>query len=286
MKPSDVERLIAISPSELNHLHRYQTVVEWESEASAIILDLLHASGFTKWNGRGRATDTEYTIYFIRHYDASDLESAELLTPALPWPESVEIWKAWRDDQPHALVVAGLDMFVDRDIHVTVGGQLLLPDRTKRILETSGLVGLSFEQVVVDPDGSNPFNERKKPRQHIFDEAPYWLIQPTVKMPPLSPTMDLRGPKSVPMEPGDPEACYVSVREGDYNRAEFHYRRVDVEAMPLFDVAETIEKIMFFHRSIVSPRFYRFCVDHNIEGHWAPVRLDESRQKDREKGHH
>ncbi|MEM9108897.1 MAG: hypothetical protein AAGC72_02635 [Planctomycetota bacterium] len=239
------------------------------------LISTLNANGFNNRLdvSRRRSRDLTYSLRFTRHYEPDDWSQAELLDPCYSPDSCVEEFRSHVDGK---IVVGGLDMAANMDIYVPDYGHMLIPNRTKKIFENSILVGMSFERVRVVEDGGHtqdPFEEVEPP-SHLETEAPFWVVLPEVTMPPLSSSMDLTDSNGMSQAPGDPKA-YYNMKEGMYTHPEMHFRRHEVETMPLFDVAKTIERFGQSPKTVVSPRFYRFCIDQGIEGHWAPVRLDE-----------
>lgn len=236
------------------------------------LIERLVTAGYRQWPKVGRRDLTcEYKLTLIREYDASDWEQAEYLSPYVPWEERPD--DGIREGQ-YMRVIGGKDIVEPRDFYLTWMGVLIAADPTRAILEQTDLAGLAFKPVEVDPEDANPFNYQRRKRKMPIKGMPFWAIEPTIKLPPLAPSMTLTDHKGNPLPPGD-ESAHYKMKEGHYNNAELHFRRSDVEKMKPFDIARTRESFAGVPWAIVSNRFYRVCVENGLKMNWAPVRIDD-----------
>ena len=249
----------------------YDCELNLDDARLAAIEAKLAKHGYRRWRGDSeRNRKTEYSVNFIRAYDEADFKQMEYLELHYPYEEELH------DGFPGGVkerVIGGKDIIDGRDFYATLSAVMIVPARTRQLLEPSELIGLSFAPVTVDPNGSGPYNYDRRRRKMPIKGMPFWEIVPTVKLPPVSTTMELADLKLNPLPPGDESANYTE-REWPYNFAELHFRRSDIEAMPPFDVARTREHFLRTPRTIVSRRFYQTCRDFGLRGQWVPVHLD------------
>lgn len=153
-----------------------------------------------------------------------------------------------------------------------LGSGIIVPERTKLELEKHALAGLVFAETEIlanDGEDVDTGYRRKTP----YDGEPWFVLESTVELPPVSPSMSLQDARNNPVEAGSQQNG-VRFVEPPYNHAEIHYRHEDAERFPEFDLARTWER---FHspRLIASKRFYEACRGLDLDMGWVPVRIDE-----------
>jgi hypothetical protein len=218
-----------------------------------------------------------FMIDIDRIYEPADLEAARLLE-VFPgrWNNQV-----LGEDPERRLKIPIGSVCAEVDI---IGSPLparyILPERVRKILARGRFKHLAFRPTVCYPGRRH--DAKAPPRPWPPSHEPWWEIDSDFILPPLSDTMTFVNRKSQVIK----ERVWTNgfiCKEPPYRNAELHYRARDLEGLPPFDVARCYEAFTNVPSKepdhlqrpvIVSQRFYRYCVKHNLQFGWIPVRLD------------
>lgn len=262
---------------------RFATRLPRDDPRTKEVLNWLEREGYRPWNYQGTLNYAhEYMLTFIREYEPSDFERAEY---AEFWPVDImdRVLACDRDERGYLTIerptlkdarLTGMNL-----VSATYG-RILVLEHVRDILLEGDFRHLLFRPtVLVKGRGTGPGRATTIPWEDFKVSKPWWELTSDLVLPPLSPSMDLRDDKGNPIPPGDcSKGC--SPRDGFYNHAERRYRRGDLAKVDLFDVALTFENFgtrghTETRGTIVSKRFYDYCVQKRLNARWAPVRIDE-----------
>ncbi|MEM8781537.1 MAG: hypothetical protein AAGE65_01660 [Planctomycetota bacterium] len=255
--------------------------VDENDERIPAVLSKLADAGLEPWEEESRfISGQEFAYIRFRIYEEEDFENCDyfMLNPSASTPSGYRVdglieLKLRGEDRMYSS--SGLNQIAD--LMCINAGWYIVPERTKARLEASDLAGPSFRPTKLIT-GYHTNKEYFDWQQELGSE--WWELISDVIMPPLSETTELRDRKSQPLTDRHDFSGGVYPREGFFDTAEFHYRRSDLEAMPLFDLARTYEpmgvKAEYDQRPLIaSRRFFDFCCEHDIETNWVPVRIDD-----------
>jgi hypothetical protein len=128
---------------------------------------------------------------------------------------------------------------------------IVVSDKTRRILEDGGLIGLKFDEVSI--------------KGHSVHASPdsFWELRSTITLPQMV--------NSVP-DAGVPWKSFL-IKD---SFGEPHYRSADLQPLNVFDIAHTLEPLggRTDPSLIVSQRFYQHCLKNKIPLEVRPVRID------------
>jgi hypothetical protein len=117
----------------------------------------------------------------------------------------------------------------------------------------AGLVGLQFNKIITDGDGSSDF----------------WELVSPVTLPPM-PRERLVCRE---ISPGDYQNV-AGIRDGDFLEKEIHFPAAGIARLEPFDFGLTYEIFGVERWPIISQRFRQFCLTHKLNVSGVPVRLD------------
>lgn len=264
------EELVRIYPegkqTNLASYDRFDFTLPEDDPRAQALLECLARRGFRPWNKLRKQQPDEFFMQIVRAYDASDFEQAAYLEPR---PRFFFGHDAYPDAQG-VLEIRTDVLMGNRPPIGTAGGGLwlLVSDGLKRQMEDAGLRHLVFGEV--------RFLQRRRPPQEC-----YWYLTSDLTLPPLAPVYQLVNKQGEPTS--EYEEAYavregLSIPEALYRPIERHYRAGDLEKVEPFDVGLAggfVKQVDIDPKFIVvSNRFYRFCVAHDLEMDWIPVRVD------------
>lgn len=243
---------------------RLKVICDYSDPRLEKVLNILGSLGFSASDRSVLQSDhreKEFSPFISRIYDRADFDEAPLLRLD---PVSVNKKIATDLKPENGRFKIKVDRRQNSDLEI---GTLdfpptyLVADSLKAAIETAGLVGIGFEEVVYD-------------RPEVVTKR-LWQFAPGIEMPPcLTPRVDATS--------GDPAVDgvteFVSWDDGGYSPTELKFERESVTAMGDFDVALTRETVGvapgFRREIIVSQRFREFLEDRKIRSvGYVPVRL-------------
>lgn len=244
---------------------------ETDPRVSAAIAEL-EGAGFRPWEDKTRPLreGLEYRLRRWREYNNDDFERCAYLR--IEPPDA--IGNVNRDER-------GMIILVPDDLRVTTGiarsqsGGLVVPDRVRRLLESSTLRGMAFRATMLRDDPMRSDN-RLQWGTTRFPDA-WWELTSPISLPPLESSVLKTDFKGVPV-PRDFRAPVLLQEPPYFGVAEFHYLASELRRAESFDLARSFEtgSIRPDDRWFVaSKRFYEFCKENKIKCGWVPVRIDE-----------
>lgn len=225
---------------------------------------------------RPRNENCEYRFWHQRVYEDADL--AEVLYLELHPPIEAHVHDSPRRTDGLLRLLQGYlnEQFDFATTDFPIG--YIMPDRVRRTLDRSFLVGLRCRPTLLLPGTYATADVEPIPWDRHGD--PWSELDSDFTMPPLSDSMTFTDKDGKTLKERDFSNGFHR-REGLYLHPELHYRAADLEKLEAFDLARTFEP--FGNRKgydrldcplIASNRFYQFCVEHGLKTGWVPVRID------------
>jgi len=216
------------------------------------------------------ANSSAYGYTVMRQYEKEEFAEAEYLIVSCQ--RRLNRDKEWkmhrapiRDPLGRLLILAG-DATSDLKIATAhwPDNMVVVSDEVRAMLESGGLVGPQFGEVAV------------KGKSSKISPRPFWELQSSIRLPKIANTHQLVHPGSAAAEPfcGD-YSRRVMIDDSPFVGGELHYRRSDLATLGAFDIAIPFEKIWYSQPLVISQRFYRHCLKHEIVLEVLPVRIDE-----------
>jgi hypothetical protein len=134
----------------------------------------------------------------------------------------------------------------------------------RQLLEPGNLLALQF--------GDSPLSAQSAGTV----SGPFWELKSSIVLPKIANTQQLVHPGKTEAEPflGD-YSRIVLVCQPPFSKGELHYRRSEISAVGLFDIAMTFERYMEPRPAlVVSQNFYKYCLANGIGVIADPVRVD------------
>lgn len=212
-----------------------------------------HALAVCKQHGlkQTRGTTVGSFVYTVdRVYERVDLQAAPLLLVNGGRPDLHEMK---RDSEGRFVLPATRATSSLKLASVFPTNFVIISDAVRQTLESGGLHGLSFGQVVLSGKSIHAVT------------TPFWELGSSLTLP--------KTVNSIAYE-DSPFPCY-GVDEPPFGLGEPHYRSTELEATGKFDIARTHEPLGGPEQAlIVSQRFYQHCLKNRIPLEVRPVRID------------
>jgi len=255
---SDFEALCHLMPEAVGPSGLRYKLLTHDSNGDEFIQHALNLFNKHSIPRRITADGSCYGYTISRFYEEQDLLQCDLL---LLQPTQIQKFTdPLRDEQGRLLLMASnaQDRFTIASIF---GGWTVVSDTVRCCLEAGGFIGLRFQEVAV--------------KGEMLPE-PFWELSSSITLPkmPHPERFVHRGVAAAEPFQGD-YSRVVLISDSPFAKAEIHYRKSDLSLLGLFDVAGTFENYMEPHPALViSQRFYRHCLKHNISLRVTPVRID------------
>ncbi len=134
------------------------------------------------------------------------------------------------------------------------------------------LIGAEFLPLEFKEAGADALREASADSQ----PESWWEITSGRVMPALSASNDIFDYKGRSIDSEEARGMFWYVLEESYAHAELRYDRADIDSLPEFDVALTLEGQKREDKMIiVSQRFRQACVARGFDVKWIPVRIDD-----------
>lgn len=199
-----------------------------------------------KWTWTGEIGTYGYTIG--RHYDVAELKAAPFLKMQSQHKRFRNADK--RDENGRLCLPASEATSTVKLGSIFPTGWIVVSDAVRNILESAGMQGMQFGEVVIRGKSINAASK------------PFWEL-----------SSHLRLPKMVNSGPIRDTGCSY-ITEPPYQYGEPHYRQSEMQAVGGTDIALTFEQFGATPSLVISQRFYQFCLKNKIPLEVLPVRID------------
>ncbi len=209
-----------------------------------------------------RRENGEFRVRWSRYYDDADFDAAEWFSLRIPMLDEASRESLWFLEEP---VIDGSSVTLDRgadrppkniELLVANASHWAIKKKNAEALQLKDLKHLDFAPI--DWPGL---------------QSKWCLVYSRVVLPPMAPSMRLIDRNGDEVSPG--YAGAVAIKDHvDYDHAEFHYERADIETAGPFDIARTFEYGAKDENAVVvSKRFVEECAILGILLPWVPVRV-------------
>jgi len=192
-----------------------------------------------------------YSYHVSPVYDRSDFEAAPLLRLVGQKKMFKGIDSNQRDQRGRIVLPATEAKASIKIASIFPESWIVVSSATRRLLESSDLIGMKFEEVAI-----------KGQSIHLAPE-PFWELRSTLTLPRMLNSREVTTNPELP--------AYVI----NDPLVEPHYRESDIRELGAFDIAYTWENFRPGKPEfVISQRFYQHCLKHKIPLEVRPVRID------------